>query len=192
MFWINWKGYLCDEGFEEIVCSTDSPVRMSEFLQRKGLSVLQILNKEALIKAANFCAYQERTQKEVRSKLAELEVVGDEAEQIIVWLIENNYLNEERFARIFAGSKFRQKKWGRIKIKQELKIRGVSDYCLRAAMSEIDGDDYMETLQAIIEKKTREVKESNPLIKKQKIVKYALSKGFETDLVFDVVRNLSK
>jgi regulatory protein len=67
------------------------------------------LNKEALIKAANFCAYQERTQKEVRSKLAELEVLGDESEEIIVWLIENNYLNEERFARIFAGSKFRQK-----------------------------------------------------------------------------------
>jgi regulatory protein len=150
------------------------------------------MNKEALIKAANFCAYQERTQKEVRSKLAELEVVGDESEQIIVWLIENNYLNEERFARIFAGSKFRQKKWGRIKIRQELKMRGVSDYCLRAGMSEIDGDDYMETLQTIIEKKAKEVKETNPLIKKQKIVKYALSKGFEQDLVFDVVRNLSK
>ena len=165
---------------------------MSEFLQRIGLSVLQNLNKEALIKAANFCAYQERTQKEVRSKLSELEVVGDDSEQIIVWLIENNYLNEERFARIFAGSKFRQKKWGRIKIRQELKMRGVSDYCLRAGMSEIDGDDYMETLQMIIEKKSKEVKESNPLIKKQKIVKYALSKGFEPDLVFDVVREILK
>ena len=150
------------------------------------------MNKEALIKAANFCAYQERTQKEVRGKLAELEVVGDESEQIIVWLVENNYLNEERFARVFAGSKFRQKKWGRIKIRQELKMRGVSDYCLRAGMSEIDVDDYMETLQSIIEKKSKEVKESNPLIKKQKIVKYALSKGFEQDLVFDLVRNLSK
>ena len=150
------------------------------------------MNKEALIKAANFCAYQERTQKEVRGKLAELEVVGDESEQIIVWLVENNYLNEERFARVFAGSKFRQKKWGRIKIRQELKMRGVSDYCLRAGMSEIHVDDYMETLQSIIEKKSKEVKESNPLIKKQKIVKYALSKGFEQDLVFDLVRNLSK
>ena len=150
------------------------------------------MNKEALIKAANFCAYQERTQKEVRSKLAELEVVGDESEEIIAWLIENNYLNEERFARIFAGSKFRQKQWGRLKIRQELKMRGVSDYCLRAGMSEIEDDDYMETLRTIIEKKSKEVKETNPLIKKQKIVKYALSKGFEQDLVFDMVRNLSK
>jgi regulatory protein len=150
------------------------------------------MNKEALIKAANFCAYQERTQKEVRSKLAELEVVGDEAEQIIVWLIENNYLNEERFAKIFAGSKFRQKKWGRLKIRQELKMRGVSDYCLRVGMDEIEDEDYLETLREIMEKKARETKESNPLIKKQKIIKYALSKGFEQDLVFDFVRKIVK
>jgi len=83
------------------------------------------LNKEALIKAASFCAYQERTHKEVRTRLSELEVVGDESEAILTYLIKNNYLNEERFARIFAGSKFRQKKWGRIKIRQELKMRGI-------------------------------------------------------------------
>ena len=145
------------------------------------------MNKEALIKAANFCAYQERTHKEVRLRLAELDVMSDESEAIITWLIENNYLNEERFARIFAGSKFRQKKWGRIKIRQELKMRGVSDYCLKAGMSEIDGDDYVVTLQEIIEKKSREIKDTNKLIIKQKLVKFALSRGFENDLVFDLV-----
>ena len=145
------------------------------------------MNKEALIKAANFCAYQERTHKEVRQRLVELAVFGDESEAIIAWLIENNYLNEERFARIFAGSKFRQKKWGRIKIRQELKMRGVSDYCLKVGMSEIDGDDYLVTLQEIIEKKSQDIKDSNKLIIKQKLVKFALSRGFEHDLVFDVV-----
>ncbi len=150
------------------------------------------MNKEALIKAASFCAYQERTHKEVRKRLAELEVMGDEAEEIISYLIENNYLNEERFARIFAGSKFRVKKWGRIKIRQELKMRGVSDYCLRAGMGEIDGDDYMITLEAIIEKKSKDIKDFEKLIRKQKLVKYALSKGFEQDLVFDVVGNFLK
>lgn len=150
------------------------------------------MNKEALIKAANFCAYQERTHKEVRQRLAELAVFGDESEAIIAWLIENNYLNEERFARIFAGSKFRQKKWGRIKIRQELKMRGVSDYCLKAGMSEIDGDDYMVTLQEIIEKKSRDIKDSNKLIIKQKLVKFALSRGFEHDLVFDVLSRFLK
>ena len=150
------------------------------------------MNKEALIKAANFCAYQERTHKEVRNKLYELEVSGDESEAIITWLIENNYLNEERFARLFAGSKFRQKKWGRIKIRQELKMRGVSDHCLKAGMSEIDGDDYMVTLQEIIEKKSKDIKDSNKLIIKQKLVKFALSRGFENDLVFDVVSRFLK
>ena len=150
------------------------------------------MNKEALIKAANFCAYQERTQKEVRNKLYELEVIGDESEVIITWLIENNYLNEERFARIFAGSKFRQKKWGRIKIRQELKMRGVSDYCLKAGMSEIDGDDYLVTLQEIIEKKSQDIKDSNKLIIRQKLVKFALSRGFESDLVFDAVSRFLK
>ena len=150
------------------------------------------MNKEVLIKAANFCAYQERTHKEVRNKLYELEIIGDESEAIITWLIENNYLNEERFARLFAGSKFRQKKWGRIKIRQELKMRGVSDYCLKAGMSEIDGDDYMVTLQEIIEKKSKDIKDSNKLIIKQKLVKFALSRGFENDLVFDIVSRFLK
>ena len=150
------------------------------------------MNKEPLIKAANFCAYQERTHKEVRKKLAELEILGDDAEEIITYLIENNYLNEERFARVFAGSKFRQKKWGRIKIRQELKMRGMSEYCLKAGMSEIDGDDYMITLQEIIEKKSKDIKDSNKSIVRQKLVKFALSKGFENDLVFDVVGNFLK
>ena len=150
------------------------------------------MNKEPLIKAANFCAYQERTHKEVRKKLAELEILGDDAEEIITYLIENNYLNEERFARVFAGSKFRQKKWGRIKIRQELKMRGMSEYCLKAGMSEIDGDDYMITLQEIIKKKSKDIKDSNKSIVRQKLVKFALSKGFENDLVFDVVGNFLK
>lgn len=149
------------------------------------------MNKEALVKVANFCAYQERTQQEVRKRLSELEVIGDEAEEMIVWLIENNYLNEERFARIFAGSKFRQKRWGRLKIRQELKMRGISEYCLKAGMSEIDDEDYIQTLAEILEKKSKEIKESNPLKRKQKLVSYALSKGFESDLVFDLVKEIS-
>lgn len=148
------------------------------------------MKREVLVKAANFCAYQERTQQEVRKRLAELEVEGDEAEEMIVWLIENNYLNEERFARIFAGSKFRQKRWGRLKIRQELKMRGVSEYCLKAGMSEIDNEDYLQTLTDLLEKKAKEIKESNPLKRKQKLLSYALSKGFESDLVFDLMKGI--
>lgn len=148
------------------------------------------MNREVLVKAANFCAYQERTQQEVRKRLAELEVEGDEAEEMIVWLIENNYLNEERFARIFAGSKFRQKHWGRLKIRQELKMRGVSEYCLKAGMSEIDDEDYLQTLTDLLEKKAKEIKEPNPIKRKQKLLAYALSKGFESDLVFEQMKGI--
>lgn len=148
------------------------------------------MNREVLVKAANFCAYQERTQQEVRKRLAELEVEGDEAEEMIAWLIENNYLNEERFARIFAGSKFRQKRWGRLKIRQELKMRGVSEYCLKAGMSEIDDEDYLQTLTDLLEKKAKEIKEPNPIKRKQKLLSYALSKGFESDLVFEQMKGI--
>ncbi|MEA5138250.1 regulatory protein RecX [Arcicella rigui] len=148
------------------------------------------MNREVLVKAANFCAYQERTQQEVRKRLAELEVEGDEAEEMIAWLIENNYLNEERFARIFAGSKFRQKRWGRLKIRQELKMRGVSEYCLKAGMSEIDDEDYLQTLTDLLEKKAKEIKEPNPIKRKQKLLTYALSKGFESDLVFEQMKGI--
>lgn len=150
------------------------------------------MNKEALKKAANFCAYQERTHHEVKEKLMEVGVYGDDSEEIIVWLIENNYLNEERFAKVFAGSKFRQKHWGRLKIRQELKLRKLSEYCIKAGMAEINDEDYMDTLLKIIDKKAHSLKGENPMLLKQKLVRYALSKGFENDLVWQTVNEILK
>lgn len=150
------------------------------------------MNKEALKKAANFCAYQERTHREVKERLDEWGIWGDEADEIVVWLIENNYLNEERFAKVFAGSKFRVKQWGRLKIRQELKMRGVSDYCLQMGMNEIDDDDYINTLEQLITKKQAEIKDTNPLVVKQKLLRYTLSKGYEQDLVWEVLNKWPK
>ncbi|MFC0184437.1 regulatory protein [Pseudarcicella hirudinis] len=150
------------------------------------------MNKEALKKAANFCAYQERTHHEVKEKLMEVGVYGDDSEEIVVWLIENNYLNEERFAKVFAGSKFRQKHWGRLKIRQELKLRKLSEYCIKAGMAEINDEDYMDTLLKIIDKKAHSLKGENPMMLKQKLVRYALSKGFENDLVWQTVNEILK
>lgn len=150
-----------------------------------------IIRKDALVKAANFCAYQERTQAEVREKLKSLDVEGDEADEIIVYLIEENYLNEGRFAKIFAGSKFRVKRWGRQKILFELKARKLSEHSIREGLAEIDDDDYMETLKELIEKKKHELRtEKQPLILKQKLARYAMSKGFEGDLVWDIINKL--
>lgn len=146
--------------------------------------------KPYLKKAAYFCVYQERTQREVRERLAEWEIIGDDAEEIIAYLISENYVNEERFAKIFAGSKFRVKHWGRQKIRYELKMRGLSAYCVDAGMREIEDEDYFEALKALLEKKKQELRNENVLIRNQKIARFALSKGFESELVWDIIKKI--
>lgn len=145
------------------------------------------LLKEAIRKAAMFCAYQERTQQEVRDRLKEWGVWGDDAEEVIAELIQQNYLNEERFAKSFAGGKFRVKSWGKRKIKQHLQQRGISGYNLDQALKEIAPNDYRETLTELLDKKRRTIRDDNPLVVKQKLVRYALSKGYESDLIFSVL-----
>jgi regulatory protein len=143
--------------------------------------------KDALRKAAMFCAYQERTQQEVRDRLKDWGVWGDDAEEVIAELIQQNYLNEERFAKAFAGGKFRVKNWGKRKIKQHLQQRGISGYNLDQAMKEISPDDYRDTLADLLAKKRQSLRDNNPLVIKQKLVRYALSKGYESDLIFTVL-----
>lgn len=152
-----------------------------------------ITQKDVLVKAANFCAYQERTQAEVREKLQKLGVESDEADEIIAYLIEENYLNEGRFAKVFAGSKFRAKHWGRQKILYELKARKLSEHSIREGLAEIDDDDYIDALKTLIEKKKRELRtEKQPLVLRQKLARYAMSKGFEGDLVWDIITKAEK
>ena len=147
-----------------------------------------IVRKDILVKAANFCAYQERTHAEVRERLQKWEVWGDDAEEIITYLITDNFLNEERFAKIFAGSKFRVKQWGRQKIKYELKARKLSEYCIKVGLAEIEDDDYIETLKTILDKKKHELRtEKQSIILKQKLARYAIGKGFESALVWEMI-----
>lgn len=141
----------------------------------------------ALLKMQSWCAYQERCQQEVRNKLYDLGLWEEAIEHIISQLIQDNFLNEERFAIQFAKGKFNIKKWGRIKIKQELKHKKISDYSLKKALQQIDDTEYLNTLRKIIEKKRKLIKESNPAKLNYKLINYALSKGYERDLVFDVL-----
>lgn len=145
---------------------------------------------QAFVKIASFCAYQERTQQEVRSKLYEYGIKTDEVEVIIVKLIEENFLNEERFAKAFAGGKFRVKKWGRNKIIRELEMRNLSAYCIKSGLKEIEEQDYLDTIHQIITKKTDEVSAKNSYQKTYKIAQYLISRGFEADLVWDILKEL--
>lgn len=136
-------------------------------------------DSQVKIQIANFCVYQERTQEEVRSKLASLGVLGEEAEELIAFLITENYLNEERFAKIYAGSKFRVNRWGRRKILASLKTKGLSSYCIQVGMKEIDSDDYWNVLLAEISKRCKQPS----LAEKQRVFRALLAKGFEFDLI---------
>ncbi len=137
----------------------------------------------ALQKLQRFCAYQERSHGEVRTKLIELGVYGDTLEMIIVELIQDNFLNEERFARIYARGKFNIKKWGKARIKQELKQKKISDYCIKKAMEEIHEEDYVKTLNELVIKKANLLQESDRYKLRQKLFTYLLQKGYEIERI---------
>jgi regulatory protein len=151
--------------------------------------------KEGGVAAAilHYCKYQERCHYEVRNKLYELGCRTAEVEERLSELIENGVLNEERFAKLYAGGKFRMMQWGREKIRQQLKLRRISDYCIRKGLAEIDGEDYEKTLQKLTNKKLLELKsERNQVVRKSKLYRYLVQKGFERDLVMQKIEETLK
>jgi regulatory protein len=145
-----------------------------------------LTKEQALQKLKHYCGYQERCHNEVKEKLYDLGVWKKDHDEIISTLIEQNYLNEERFAIAFAGGKFRQKQWGRVKIKYELKKKQVSDYCIKKAMKLIVEDEYLLLLKKLADEKYASLKGEQYLIRKKKTMDYLISKGYE----FDLVRNI--
>lgn len=117
-------------------------------------------------------------------------MIPDAIDIITVHLIQNNYLNEERFAKTFARGKFRIKKWGKNRIVRELKFRKVSEYAIRVALKEIDLDEYFETLTQLTEKRIAQVKETNLYKKKKKVADYLLYRGWESNLVYEKLNEL--
>lgn len=144
--------------------------------------------KTAKSKAEAYCAYQERSQYEVRGKLISLGMRDQELEQIILHLIENNFLNEERFAKAYAQGKLRAKGWGRNKILQGLRFKQVSAPLIKKALQQLDGDEYLEKLKEVIERKEKLVKEKVPYQRIYKLTNYAMSRGFEQDLICFVLK----
>ncbi|PTB97922.1 RecX family transcriptional regulator [Marivirga lumbricoides] len=147
--------------------------------------------KEGKAKAAKYCALQERSQQQVRDKLYEWGLFGDEVEEVISYLITENFLNEERFAVAYASGHFRMKKWGKIKIKQGLEQKKISSYCIKKGLETIDSSEYFDTLEQLLSKKFSVLKDANLYVRKQKAVKYLLQKGFEADKVWEAMDELS-
>ncbi len=153
-------------------------------------SRLHLSPEEALFKIKNWCAYQERSQQETRRKLQEYSMEREVSEQVIATLIAENFLNEERFALALAGGKFRIKRWGRGKIKMELKKHQVSDYSINKALKAIDENDYEATMKQVVEKKLESLKSDDRRKKFYSVLNYAVSRGFEGDLVAEYLNQL--
>lgn len=140
---------------------------------------------------ARYCQYQERCHSEVRRKLYELGVRLPKTDELIAALIEKDILNEERFAIAYARGKFRMMQWGRVKIKLVLKQKQVSDYCIKKALNGIDSSEYYNVLLRVAAKYLEKMAPvRHPGIRKQKLYRYLMQKGYEPDLVGEVVKTL--
>jgi regulatory protein len=140
-----------------------------------------------------YCNYQPRCHKEVRNKLYELGATTPEVEELIAELISAKILNEEAYARAISRGKFRIKHWGKNKIIQQLKLNKISDYCIRKGLSEIDPEEYEQTLIRLTTHKWEELKkERGPVARKSKVYRYMLQKGYEGDLILGMIKELEK
>lgn len=147
--------------------------------------------EKSLQKIKHFCSYQERTHQEVKEKLYSFGLYKMDVEMLLSQMIEENYLNEERFAIAFAGGRFRIKKWGRIKIRYELKQKRISEYCIKKGLVSIGEDEYVKTLRKLFEEKRATLKsEKNIFIKKQKIQSFLMQRGFEPQLISGLIQEM--
>lgn len=145
----------------------------------------------AVEKMRKYCLYSDRCHKDVRTRLVKDKIYGDDLEQIMAILIEENFLNEERFAKAFAVGKFRQNKWGKRKIEMELKNRSVSSYCIKKGLGEINDEAYFEVLEKLWHKKFATLKQGESFTKNQKVIKYLISKGYDYEDVKQVMSGLT-
>ncbi|MBS1554995.1 MAG: RecX family transcriptional regulator [Bacteroidetes bacterium] len=144
---------------------------------------------EAVKKIQYYCAYQERSHREVRNKLFDYGLFESEVDEITSKLIADGFLNEERFAKAFAGGKFRIKKWGKIKIERELEMLGVSKRNIATGLKEIYEDDYRKALISLLEKKSTQLTDDEGYQLKDKLGRYVIAKGYEPAMVWEILKS---
>ena len=149
---------------------------------------MELSNDAILKKVLRYCAYQDRCVQEVRKKLATFDMPDSEKEKILKLLVDEGYLDDERYASTFVRSKIHLKKWGVNKIRMALKMKGISDENITNALSEIDPEIYREELIKVL--KSKKINETDPYKRRAKLVQYAMQKGYEPSLVWDVIRQL--
>ena len=151
-------------------------------MKKQVISVEEIKRK-----LESFCVYQDRCHKEVEKKLSEYNLIAEARDSILLHLLQENFLNEERFSKSFARGKFRIKKWGKQRITRELKMRDISSYNIKTALKEIDEEEYIATLYGLVEKKNKLISETNVFKRRKKIADYLLYRGFESNLIYEAI-----
>jgi len=146
--------------------------------------------QEALLKLSKYCTYQDRCHAEVEQKLREMKMIPEARHQIISELIKHDFLNEQRFALNYARGKFNQKHWGRIRIRQELKRRHITEKLIKKALDQISDKEYHSKLKLLVAKKCKELNYDNSLKSKSRLKNYLTYKGFESHLVYDQINLL--
>ncbi len=145
---------------------------------------------EVLARMRKYCAYQERCHQEVRYKLVDTGMRGEKLEAILGQLIEEGFLDEERFARAFTRGKFRNKQWGFLKIRRELTRREIGSYLQKKALEEIDPDEYRDALENLLRRKKQQITGLPEAEQNLKLFKYAYQRGFEPDLIYELIPRL--
>jgi regulatory protein len=148
------------------------------------------LYKMSLTKAMALCSRREYCSEDIRAKLQSWSVSEKDAEKIISALIKENFLNEARYSEAFVKDKFRYNKWGRVKIAAHLKAKSIPGELIRSALDSIDDELYRNTLKELIASHRKSVKAKNQYDLKGKLLRYGLSKGFESSLLYDILNDL--
>ena len=157
----------------------------------EGINKRQTIDfASAKSKIAKYCAYQERAHSEVEQKLYTYGLFSDQVQELLAWLITENYVNEERFAIAFSGGKFRLKKWGKIKIRQHLQLKRVSEYSINKAILLIEQEDYENTMQQLIRRKWASVSADNIYTLRNKVARFVINKGYEPEQVWQHTKNI--
>jgi regulatory protein len=141
-------------------------------------------------KLEHYCVYQDRCHKEVEQKMREFNLIPEAREMILLSLMQNNFLNEERFAKSFARGKFRIKNWGKQRIIRELKFKDISAYNIKTALKEIDEQEYIETIYQITENRNDVISEPNQFKRKKKLIDFLMRKGYENELIYNTVNDV--
>lgn len=151
---------------------------------------MELSNDVILKKVLHYCAYQDRCTQEVMTKLSTFDMPDAEKEKIVKLLVDEGYLDDERYASTFVRSKIHLKKWGVNKIKMSLKMKGISDEIIGNALSEIDPEIYKDELIKVL--KAKKINDTDPYKKKAKLAQYAMQKGYEPSLVWDALRHFDR